>query len=299
VTVELADPRAGLAGEVVTTSNQHRVMGEQLAPTSTRYAHLLVLDPDLGRLLPEERGATARRAPRTRAVSLEVGEWDEQQLTGVDPAHLGLLMVEGVLTREVVLEDTVSTELLGPGDIVRPWTSQGPIALLDAQARWNVLAPTRLALLDRRVAAVLAAFPEVYAVIVDRLAEQALRLAVTQAIAHLNRVDRRVLALFWHLADRWGRVTRDGVAVPLTLSHRLIGDMIGARRPTVSTALAQLARDRQIIRREDGTWLLIGEPDTYDRASLVDLIRQRRRLIPAPNGSDEELAGATWLQRSA
>ena len=67
--------------------------------------------------------------------------------------------------------------------------------------------------------------------IVDRLSERAQRLAVTQAISQLNRVDRRLLALFWHLAERWGRVARDGIGVPLVLSHRLIGELVGARRP--------------------------------------------------------------------
>ena len=96
--------------------------------------------------------------------------------------------------------------------------------------------------------------------IVDRLSERAQRLTITQAISQLNRVDRRLLALFWHLAERWGRVARDGIAVPLVLSHRLIGELVGARRPTVSTALAELARDGQLVRRDDGTWLLTGEP---------------------------------------
>ena len=48
--------------------------------------------------------------------------------------------------------------------------------------------------------------------------------------------------------------------MPLVLSHRLIGELVGARRPTVSTALAELARDGQLVRRDDGTWLLTGEP---------------------------------------
>ena len=60
----------------------------------------------------------------------------------------------------------------------------------------------------------------------------------TQAISQLVRVDRRLLALFWHLAERWGRVTGDGVLVPLTLSHRMLSQLVGARRPTVSTALS-------------------------------------------------------------
>jgi hypothetical protein len=66
------------------------------------------------------------------------------------------------------------------------------------------------------------------------------------------------------------------------LSHRLIGELIGARRPTVSTALADLAREGELERRDDGTWLLTGEPVSVTTDSAVEVIRQRRRLMPTP-----------------
>jgi hypothetical protein len=127
-------------------------------------------------------------------------------------------------------------------------------------------------------------YPEVGAVIVDRLSERTHRLSISQAISQLNRVDQRLLALFWHLSERWGRVSRDGIVVPLALSHRLIGELVGARRPTVSTALAELARAGRLVRRDDGTWLLTGEPMPGATGSL-EVIRQRRRLIPRPSGA--------------
>ncbi len=60
----------------------------------------------------------------------------------------------------------------------------------------------RIALLDRPIGTQLAAYPEIEAAIVDRLSERAQRLAVTQAISRLNKVEDRVPALFWHLAER-------------------------------------------------------------------------------------------------
>ncbi len=250
-----------------------------LAPTVPA-RHLLALDPDLGALLDPERRRLAERELRVRITRFPVGEWDGGRLTDADPLHLGLLVVDGVLAREVVMSETVSTELLGPGDIVRPWSIEGQPQLLAAEVRWNALSEVILALIDRRLAAQLARFPEIGAVIVDRMAERAQRLAVTQAISQLNRVDRRLLALFWHLAERWGRVARDGIAVPLALSHRLIGELVGARRPTVSTALAELAREGQLVRRADGTWLLTGEPISAGASSAAEVVRQRRRLLP-------------------
>ena len=222
-----------------------------------------------------------------RVSTFPVGEWDGGRLADADPMHLGLLVVEGVLAREVVLGDTVSTELLGPGDILRPWHIEGPPELLPVTIRWNALSIVRLGLIDRRTTVALGRFPEIGAVIVDRLSGRAHRLAVTQAISQLNRVDRRLLALFWHLAERWGRVAKDGIAVPLVLSHRLIGELVGARRPTVSTALAELARDGQLGRRDDGTWLLTGEPVAMPAAPAAEVVRQRRRLMPTAGEPDE------------
>jgi hypothetical protein len=242
---------------------------------------LLEIDPDLGQLLTEERRSAAVHELRVRAISFPIGEWDGSRLAEADPAHLGLLVVEGVVAREVVLDDIVSTELIGPGDFVRPWQIEGPPELLPVSIRWNALSAARFALMDRRVAAQLARYPEVTAVLVDRLSERAQRLAITQAISKLNRVDRRLLALFWHLAERWGRVARDGIAVPLSLSHRLIGELVGARRPTVSTALAELARDGKLVRRDDGTWLLTGEPIAVSAEQAAESVRQRRRLMPS------------------
>ena len=97
--------------------------------------------------------------------------------------------------------------------------------------------------------------------LIDRLTERAQRLAMTQAISQLNGVDRRLLALFWHLGERWGRVVRDGVAVPRRRCRTgVIAQLVGARRPTVSTALGTLAERGELVRREDGGWLLTGEP---------------------------------------
>jgi CRP/FNR family transcriptional regulator, cyclic AMP receptor protein len=175
----------------------------------------------------------------------------------------------------------VSTELLGPGDVVRPWRLHEGDALLQHSVRWNVLTRSRVALLDRRFAAQLARYPEVNAAVIDRINERALRLAVTQAISQLNRVDRRLLALFWHLAERWGRMTPEGVAIPMTLSHRMLGQLVGARRPTVSTALSELAKLGELVRRDDGTWLLTGEPIGVPTEAVERIVPMRRHLLPA------------------
>jgi CRP/FNR family cyclic AMP-dependent transcriptional regulator len=255
-----------------------------------RIASLLELDPDLGQLLNGDRLAAARRDLRVALHTLDAEPWDVHGLAGMSADHIGLLVLDGVIAREVLVSDTVSTELLGPGDVVRPWRLQDGSNLLRHEIRWNVLSRSRIALLDRRFGVQLGGFPEVNAAIIDRVNERALRLAVTQAISQLNRVDRRLLALFWHLAERWGRMTPEGVAVPMTLSHRMLGQLIGARRPTVSTALGELAREHEVTRRDDGTWLLTGVPVGLPEPELERVVPIRRRLLPPNRPAEHDAA---------
>ena len=221
---------------------------------------LLEADAELGALLSPVRRAEAERELVVRTHRLSVGPWDVSRLSGASADHVGLLVLDGVISRELVVADHVSAELLGPGDLVRPWQGASSAGLLPVQAVWSVLSTVTLAVLDRRFAAEAARYPEITAALFDRLGERSLRLATTQAISQLTRVDRRLKALFWHLAERWGRVSGEGVVVPLALTHRILGQLVGARRPTVSTALAELAERGELIRRPDGAWLLQGDP---------------------------------------
>jgi CRP-like cAMP-binding protein len=82
---------------------------------------------------------------------------------------------------------------------------------------------------------------------------------MTTAISHQPHVDVRLHMLFWHLADRWGHERPEGTTVPLPLTHDVLAHLVGARRPTVSTALARLANEG-LVRRHKGRWLLAGDP---------------------------------------
>ena len=249
--------------------------------TTQRRIHLLDADPELGRLLEGQRLIDARRDLLCRLHTLERGPWDAERLRTAGPEHVGLLLIDGVVAREIALEDNVSAELLGPGDLVRPWQAQQPSQLMRAEVRWTVVEEVRFGILDRHFAVQLARYPEVNAMLIDRLTERAQRLAMMQAISQLNGVERRLLALFWHLSERWGRVVRDGVAVPVPLPHRVIAQLVGARRPTVSTTLGTLAERGELVRRADGGWLLTGEPVGVPTDEAARIIRSRRRRFPA------------------
>jgi len=244
---------------------------------------LLDLDPELGALLAPKRLEAARELT-VHVHTLPVGEWPAARLASIGPEHVGLLVVDGALCREVLIADTVSAELLGAGDVLRPWQMRPESGLVPMRVRFRALAVTRIAVLDRRIGALLGRYPEINAALLDRFSERAGRLATSQAISQLTRVDRRLLALFWHLAERWGKVHPGGVMLPMTLSHQLLGELVGARRPTVSAALAELAERGEVTRQEDGTWLLSGERAALEEPPGGVATPPRRRFLPAVVG---------------
>lgn len=247
-----------------------------------RRVPLLTLDPDLGALLSEQQLAAARSDLAVPLLALAQGEWAGGELSSASPDHLGLLVVRGTIAREVVLADTTSTELLGPGDLIRPWPHESGAELLEHGVRWQVLSEARLAVLDRDFGAAVLRFPEINSMVFDRLNARVERLAAMKAIAQLICVDRKLIALFWHLAERWGRVTPDGVVVPLTLSHRVLGELVGARRPTITAALAALARTGELLRQRDGSWMLTGTAAGAPRGERVVSQRRRGRVERPP-----------------
>jgi CRP/FNR family cyclic AMP-dependent transcriptional regulator len=105
----------------------------------------------------------------------------------------------------------------------------------------------------------MAPFPEVMAELTRRVLARSRRLASMLAIAQHHRLEDRLRLFFWQLADRYGRVGPDGVRLDVSLTHDLISHLVGAHRPSVSSALARLERAGH-VRRLDRGWLLTGEP---------------------------------------
>jgi len=237
---------------------------------------LLDAEPDLGRLMSAEQIEQARSQLLIRRHVVEAGPWDGERLRDAGPEHVGLLILDGLMTRELALADNVSGELLGPGDLVRPWQAGGPERLVPYEVRWTALERTALGVLDRRFALALSHYPQINAMLIDRLTERSQRISLMQSISQLNGVDRRLLTLFWHLAERWGRVTASGVAVPVPVPHRVLAQLVGARRPTVSTALSRLAESGELTREPNGGWLLTGAPVGIPTEDAARIIRVRR-----------------------
>ncbi len=217
-------------------------------------------DADLAELLDPEQRERARRNALTRVRRLSPGTWDAASSIESDQHHRGFMIIEGLLTREVEVLGRRCVEVLGDGDVLRPWLWDQDGAHVRAEVGWVVLEPTRLAVLDHRLVTRMNPWPAVGVELFSRGTRRAHSLAVALAISHHPRVDDRLLLTLWHLADRWGKVTPAGIAVPLPLSHERLANLVGAHRPSVTTAMGELVRKGALSRGANRTWLLHGSP---------------------------------------
>jgi hypothetical protein len=217
-------------------------------------------DDELAALLDRGAREQARRDALARVRRLSPGVWDAGASVEPEIHHRGFLVIDGLLTRAVDVLGRRCVELIGPGDVLRPWSWDGEGSHVRAEVGWAVLEPVRLAVLDHGLVTRMVPWPELGVELFARGTRRAHHLAVALAIAHHPRVDDRVLLTLWHVAERWGRVGRDGILVDLPLSHQRLADLIGAHRPSVTSALGELARSGAVSRRESGEWLLHGLP---------------------------------------
>lgn len=216
------------------------------------------LDGCLTGLSPAEAElASARcRAPK---IVLSAGAWAPPRDLAEGRGWIGLLVLDGLLTRTVEVNGLRAQELLGPGDVLRPGEGGGGAGSLPAAVSWSVLERASVALLDEQFAAAAARWPSVVASLVAAAVHRGQMGTNLLAAVRARRAETRLLLLFWHFADRWGRVGPDGVVLPLRLTHGRLAELACLRRPTVSMALARLRDAGQLARRADGYWLLAGD----------------------------------------
>jgi hypothetical protein len=85
--------------------------------------------------------------------------------------------------------------------------------------------------------------------------------------------------ILWLMADRWGRVAPESLVVPLPLTHRTLARLVGARRPSVTTAISQLTHRGLLSRRDDGSWVLHGAPPAeFERVGIEPLPARTRTV---------------------
>jgi CRP/FNR family transcriptional regulator, cyclic AMP receptor protein len=244
-------------------------------PSSQALVAVLDADPDLGEDLTAEDFQLARRRAVAELCSYSNGPWfvKPEDFDGV--GSMGLLLVDGLMTRQVTVGDYTCAEVLGPGDVLQPWLRIGPDDSVASEVDWEIVEPVRLAVLAREFVRRIAPWPDITAAISRRIMQRAHWLAFHLAVCGLRRVDDRLLIVLWHFADRWGAVTPEGVRIDVRLTHDVLAAVIGARRPSVSTALKRLTDEGRVRPRPRSRWLLLGDPPPELQAVHQD---SRRRI---------------------
>jgi CRP-like cAMP-binding protein len=231
-------------------------------------ARLLAHDVDLGAGITDPD--RLRSAMDTVVVDeLTLGTGDELDVRAFSQrAGLGALLLSGYLVREIKVADRVSADLAGPGDLLYPSHWEPSDGLFSYTVSWAALGRTRLALLDESVCQRIAPWPEIGCALLERARRPGDRAALGRAIARSSTVEVRLLMSLWHWASSWSSVTAEGVRLDVPLSHERLARLIGASRPTITTAIGRLRKAGYLGQRRNGQWLLVnpvnGPPSSAD-----------------------------------
>jgi CRP/FNR family cyclic AMP-dependent transcriptional regulator len=245
------------------------------------FGYLLDLDDDLAQEIEVRMRFSARQHATARILradsgACELDSWFET--VGDGP---GLLLLDGVMAFETRVADRVVTELVGGGDLLQP-PVPGTDDLVERCTTWRVLDPARLALLDSDFAERIRSWPQLSRALCRRTERRMSDLAALRAICGQPKLEVRLVLLLWHLAGRWGRVEPSGLRLCLPLTHRLLGQLVAAERPSISHALARLSH-AGIVTGSAGDWHLHGSLEDH----LENLIDRTPRLsAPEQTGED-------------
>jgi CRP-like cAMP-binding protein len=249
------------------------------------HCYLLDVDDDLGEDLDLRMRVAARKAITARVIDADVGDCDLASWLQATVDGPGLLILDGMLAVDVCVGERIATEIVGPGDLLQPPDPRSE-DLLGCSATWSALTEVRLAVLDVAFAQRVRPWPEVTQVLLRRAGRRSASLDAQRAINCQPRLEVRIVLLLWHLAARWGRVEPGGVRLPLPVTHRVLGHVVGAERPSVSHALGRLASAGVLTRDGNGDWHLHGSVAEHldlllDRHHLADNVRAAEKARTA------------------
>lgn len=252
------------------------------ADTRPLFGYLLDLDDDLADEFDVRSRVSARQLATVKLLEVDAGESDLTRWFEIARGGMGLLVLEGMLAFEMRVGDRTTTELIGAGDLLQApaWRVD---ELLEGRGAWKVLRPTRLALLDADFAERVRPWPQIGQAMMRRASRRTTDVNVVRAITAQPRLEVRLDLLLWHLAGRWGRVEPTGIRLTLPLTHRLLGRLAAAERPSISHALARLSH-AGLVTGSSGDLHLHGSIEEH-----LELLVQRSSQV-LPRGGDRRSA---------
>ncbi len=214
----------------------------------------------------------ARQHATVRVLDADAGRCDLSERFKAVGDGLGLLIIDGLMAVETCVAGRTVTELLGGTDLLQP-PEQNDDDMICGHSSWRALEPTSLAVLDADFLERIRHWPQISHVLYQRAERRASDLGLLRAISCQPKLEVRLVLLLWHLAARWGRVEPSGIHLSLPLTHRLLGQLVSAERPSISHALARLSH-AGIVTGTAGDWHLHGSADAH----LEALIERTARL---------------------
>jgi Crp-like helix-turn-helix domain len=143
--------------------------------------------------------------------------------------------------------------LVEEGDVLVPpcegWAATGPRLVCRALQESIVI------LVDTERFEHWLAEPRFAANLVRVLAAQVADRELAVAIALEPRVERRLLLKLRQLAERFGRMTPQGMRLDLRLTHQQLADMVGAVRESVTIAMGKLAQSKVLTIENRTIWI--------------------------------------------
>jgi CRP-like cAMP-binding protein len=186
--------------------------------------------------------ALARAVEGLEAVEVPAGDEFDVVASGAVCCVVGDGRLALAFIAEEDRERTIG--MLEEGDVlVRPtdaWAAVGP------RVRCFAIEDSRIHLVDRGRMEAWLRDPALAGNLVRVLSAQIADRELAVAIALEPRVERRLLLKLRQLAERWGRVTPDGIRLDLRLTHQELANMVGAVRESVTIALGRLASAGEI-----------------------------------------------------
>jgi len=238
------------------------------------HAYVLDADDELAEELDMRERFAARQHATAKVLEAEPGECDLQPWLSAIGHGPGLLILDGLVAVDTQITNRTTTELLGSGDLLQP-LSRHVDDMIERVGSWRALSASRFALLDAEFAERVRPWPQIGHALLRRTERRAEDLGVLRSISCQPRLEVRLVLFLWHLAARWGRVEPGGIHLMLPLTHRLLGQLVAAERPSISHALGRLS-DAGLVSGAAGDWHLQGDLDAH----LESLIGGAARLTP-------------------